>query len=335
MKQSSNGELSDLNPSSRLTGEQRELPKLKGGFALDPEQPAEAAVYRIAHSLLQLACRCEPGILADSDPEFVHQYRVNLRKCRSLINLFKKNFSAQRYRWLKTKLKIVASRTNELRDLDVFLLDKENYREILPKDLQQGLVAIYHRIERRRNTALKQVAVALISDSYQQQIGQLLRTLQEPEFCRKQSQRPIRQLVCKKVLAQYKKVCHAGEGIDAETPDAAIHQLRIECKKLRYLLELFGELFAQKPLKKVVKRLKKLQDNLGRFNDYAVQREFLDSLGQGRKTSPEQLASIHGLTAVLYSRQCQERSLVVETIVGFTQESVREQFQQLFGLLKD
>ena len=49
----------------------------------------------------------------------------------------------------------------------------------------------------------------------------------------------------------------------------------IECKKLRYLLELFSSLLPQKKARRIVRRLMGMQTKLGRFNDYCVQTQFL------------------------------------------------------------
>ncbi len=320
---------------AKPTKPQHELPKFPGSFGLAAEEPAEAAVSRMAQQLLLAARRYEQGILADCDPEFVHQYRVNLRKCRSLLNLFKTTLQTKRYQTLKTALKALAGRTNTLRDLDVFLLAEESYREMLPADLQPGLNPLFKHVKHQRRAAQLEVGRVLSSKEYLRQLEQLLRTLQEsPVYGRKQSRLPVRALVCGKVLDQYQRICDDGREIDSDTPDGAIHELRIECKKLRYLMELFGELFAQKQLKQLIRRLKKLQDNLGRFNDFSVQRAFLETLTQRYKASPEQLPSIQGLQTVLFTSQQQERGLLAKRIAEFTEASVREKFHRLYSGLR-
>lgn len=308
-----------------------EFPVSKPSFDLVPAEPAESAVTRMAVKMLQVARHQEQGIIDDIDTEFVHQYRVNIRKTRSLISLFRKSLDSARYRMLKTELKALGSLTNELRDLDVFLLDHDYYRDLLPENLWPGLEQLFRRIRRRRNTVFCRVKEALSSDAYLEQISTLLRDLQKPpELTGKQANQPIKSLACKKILQQYRAIQVDGGAIAAQTPDEAVHELRIECKKLRYLLELFAELFPKKELKQLVKELKGLQDNLGRFNDFSVQQEFLQHFAQGTR-APEQLASIHGLAAVLHNKQRYERSLVVDSIGGFIQGSIDQEFQQLFS----
>ncbi|SHJ09384.1 CHAD domain-containing protein [Malonomonas rubra DSM 5091] len=308
-------------------------PDEKDSFLLNPAEPAEAAICKMAKRMLVTARQYEQGIVEDIDTEFVHQYRVNIRKSRSLISLFKKTLSSERLQALKTELKVLGSRTNDLRDLDVFLLDEDYYREMLPAELQTGMTQVFTRIKRRRTMALKKVVASLQDDAYQAEVDHLFELFDtEPDWLSKQSQMPIQQLVAKKVLAQYQRICANGDIIDEQTPDEAVHDLRIECKKLRYLLELFSELFGKKKVKQLIRHLKGLQDNLGRFNDFSVQREFLSGLGIGKTISAEQLASINGLTAVLFNKQLHERSLVVANIDKFTAPGVRDEFQQIFAL---
>jgi CHAD domain-containing protein len=59
------------------------------------------------------------------------------------------------------------------------------------------------------------------------------------------------------------------------------HELRIAVKKLRYATELLGSLFDAEGLRKYVKRLKRLQDDLGYANDVRVARGLMtDLLGE-------------------------------------------------------
>lgn len=308
-----------------------EIPESKPAFDLDATDSAEAAVTRMAAKMIQLARCQEEGIIDDIDTEFVHQYRVNIRKTRSLISLFRKTLSPQRYQLLKGELKMIAGQTNVLRDLDVFILDHDHYQQLLPEHLWPGFRQLFQRIRRQRAQAYRKVAASLKSEEYLERISALLRTLQQPpELISKQAQSAIRDLVSQKILAQYRVIEADGCAIDSSTPDDVVHELRIECKKLRYLLELFAELYPKKQLKELVNHLKGLQDNLGRFNDFSVQQEFLLHYNCGKTVSTEQLAAIHGLTAVLYNKQVHERGQVVDNIAAFLEPSVKDLLHRLF-----
>jgi CHAD domain-containing protein len=60
--------------------------------------------------------------------------------------------------------------------------------------------------------------------------------------------------------------------------EARLHELRIQAKKVRYGADFFGDLFAQKPLKRYLKRLTGIQDTLGSLNDAVTGQRLLDQL---------------------------------------------------------
>ena len=68
-----------------------------------------------------------------------------------------------------------------------------------------------------------------------------------------------------------------GSAIHDDTPAEALHALRLQCKKLRYLLDLFAGLYDPDAIAGLLRYLKKLQDNLGDFNDCEVQQDTLQS----------------------------------------------------------
>ncbi len=301
-------------------------------FHLEAHQPTEEAVLVMVAELLRLARQQEKGLIADIDTEFTHQYRVNLRKARSLLSLLKKELSPQRYRAVQVPLKNMAKATNRLRDLDVFLLDQNNYRAMLPANFQPGLDDLFKRLKRRRQQVWRKVTATLKKEEYLDSAKQLERRLKEPpDLSARRSGTAIKKRVSRKILSQYQKIQRYGARIDAETPDEQVHELRIEAKKLRYLLELFAELFSYDQVRRLIKALKRLQDNLGRFNDYSSQCLFLESLLSSPGIKTAERDAISGLIAVLFSKQKDEREQVVDMIADFSGTEIAEQFQQLFA----
>ena len=64
----------------------------------------------------------------------------------------------------------------------------------------------------------------------------------------------------------------------AEIPIETLHQLRIECKYLRYNLEfMYGVLGA--PVESLLSALRRLQDHLGDLNDAAVSKQMVIATG--------------------------------------------------------
>ena len=82
---------------------------------------------------------------------------------------------------------------------------------------------------------------------------------------------PIEAVAADRIRKVYRRMIRDGDGIDDDSPDEDLHELRKRGKELRYLLELFGSLFPDDVVKPTVKALKDLQDVLGHFQDRSVQ----------------------------------------------------------------
>jgi CHAD domain-containing protein len=64
-------------------------------------------------------------------------------------------------------------------------------------------------------------------------------------------------LARKFIRKRYKKVIKRGRAITEDTPYDVFHSLRIDCKKLRYLLEFFASLFPANKMILLIGQLKK------------------------------------------------------------------------------
>lgn len=89
--------------------------------------------------------------------------------------------------------------------------------------------------------------------------------------------RPIRQIARKRLSKLSSRVVETGHLLLAREDDERLHELRIDCKKLRYGLEFTGSLFPQSEVALVIRHLRKLQDVLGDFHDCCVQQEMLET----------------------------------------------------------
>lgn len=293
--------------------------------ALLPHDPAETtatALRRTALQFLHQARRYEPGILADTDTEFLHQYRVNLRRVRSLLSLLKQALPQEQGKQLRQRLATLAAKTGQLRDLDVFLLQKDFYLQLLPQVHRPGLEALLQSIARQRKKAHQALTRELLASSYAADFRWIEEQLRQesPEDAAETTaplaNLPLGEVAARKISQSHKKICRYGAEIDEHTPDEQVHALRIEGKKLRYLLDFFSELFAAEQVKPQLKALKRLQTILGDFNDYGVQQEFL--LQQLKaNTPPEQVAAVNGLVALLYNQQLAARNKVMKALAAY------------------
>jgi CHAD domain-containing protein len=70
-------------------------------------------------------------------------------------------------------------------------------------------------------------------------------------------------------------------GAEIETlPAEALHELRLDAKRLRYAAEVFAPVFPRKAARRFQRRLAALQEELGRSNDAAVAKSLMRTLAQ-------------------------------------------------------
>lgn len=295
------------------------------------------AANSIISELIPVARANEAGVINDLDTEFLHDYRIQLRKIRSLLSLFKNVYESSQTARLKEEFSALMAPTGLLRDLDVYLLEKDRYYELLPTSLHRGLNALYEACLQRRMAEQKQIALHLGGTPYRQQIARLSHVFAQPAALEpgEAAQLYTYDYACKLIWKRYRKVSKIAAGIHAKTPDEQVHALRIQCKKLRYLMEFFGSMFPAKPFKKLLGSLKKLQENLGLFNDYSVQQTGLEKAvrllpQENGAPDAETLQSVGALIAVLHGLQTQERARVEKSIARFNSAKTRQAFKQMF-----
>lgn len=314
----------------------------KPDVAIAHDEAAFAAASDIIDTYLSVARANEAGIIADHDTEFLHDYRIALRKIRSVLSLFKGVYRADQTDELKARFSALMGPTGRLRDLDVYLLERHRYYALLPESLHDGLDRMFQMFAQERKAERAKLARHLRSADYEKDMVALSRL-----FATRKKLKPgpnadvgAHDYACQLIWKRYRKICKIAQGIGPDTDEAEVHQLRIHCKKLRYLMEFFGPVFPKAEFKALLKPLKRLQDNLGLFNDYAVQQVSLQRFLQdlGAKGGPETLRvaqSVGALVAVLHAQQVAERARVVESFAHFNSPETQQTFNDLFHKRRD
>ncbi|MBV5305013.1 MAG: CHAD domain-containing protein, partial [Chlorobium sp.] len=227
----------------------------------------------------------------------------------------------------------LGKRTNELRDQDVYLLRKESYFNYLPPFLQPSLKLFFRNIDASRKPLHKQFCHYLSSSDYQSSLKEWevfikQEALPEVEQAPNAS-RPTKEVAVGSIKKSWKKVIRHGRHISRATTDEELHALRIDCKKLRYLLEFFSSIFPPETITPVIRQLKELQENLGDFVDFAVQLRFLHE--QLATMAEEKLlaASMGGLMTTLFQKQEAARLKFHKTFSSFDHEETSQLFHDL------
>ena len=315
-----------LSGQSLVSSENDSAPALH----LSPDMPAELAVRAMAAQMVQQASRHIDGIIADTDTVFLHQFRVSVRKLRSLVSLLKKTLPPATVQTVGPQLSAIAAQTSRLRDLDVFLLDKNHYRTMLPDTHEAGLDELFRLVEKQRQQEKSRVARYFSSSAYDDDMGVCITALSaEPAFETPISRKPVLSVAKLLLITRYKKIRSMSARLHAESVDDDVHEIRKELKKLRYLIEFFIELLPRKRTARLHSRLKKLQVTLGQFNDYCVQIEFLSSFNDDRQI--EMTKALSGLIAILHHKQIETRNQVEAALSRFFTDEMAMEIELAFG----
>lgn len=314
-----------------------------GGYApkvtlvLDPRARGDEAVVAIHGTLLDTVRANEDGVRRNLDVEFLHDLRVAVRRIRAAIGQFKGVLPTQEAARFNSEFKWLGSVTGPVRDLDVYLQNMAEYRADLPEAIRDDLSPLdaylrkHHRIEHRR------LVKRLNSKRYHRLINGWQNFLQQgprDESDCPDAARPILDLASERIWAVYRRVYKRGRGVAADTPADVMHKLRIDCKMLRYLLEFSASLYPPDEIRTLVASLRRLQDNLGNYNDLEVQQTTLTLFAE--QMSRERLASVGSLLAMgrlvehLNRRQLAERDRFASCWGNFATRANRQHFRRLF-----
>ncbi|MCB2199626.1 CHAD domain-containing protein [bacterium] len=247
---------------------------------LHAEMPAALAVRALLLELLGQMRHRIPAVLEDHDPEELHQFRIAIRKSRVVLSLLGDLIGKKQANRNRKRLSLLGRSTNRLRDLDVFLQDQSTLSEVLPVGMRDGLDPYFERVRTERCQLFDQFASWLVTDEVTDLLDEwdhFLTGLAEGDDHPKASFQPIAPIARSRILHHYDLVEAAIDLIDTSSPPYQLHEVRIEIKKLRYLIEFFHPLYPGKAMGRFVKRLKRFQEHLGRYNDCAMQHEFLQA----------------------------------------------------------
>jgi CHAD domain-containing protein len=147
---------------------------------------------------------------------------------------------------------------------------------MLPSEFRQYLNPFFEDLKEQRKSEHQSLVRMLKSVKYKRVLSDWEAYLISKDSKSGQKTRSVRELAKSVITRRNKKVLRFGLKILVTGSDELLHQLRIECKKLRYLLEFFNSLFSQDKIQNLIKKLKLLQDNLGDFNDLVIQQERLN-----------------------------------------------------------
>ncbi len=238
---------------------------------LAPAVRADAGARQIHRALLAILEVNEPGLRANLDSEFLHDFRVAIRRTRSLLGQIKSVFPADLVEHFATEFSWMGRVTGPPRDLDVLVLALR----IRPADLsREDLDTLLEFLGHRQRQAHRELVEALNSRRYLRLVAEwhaLLDETTSPATDAPNAARALGEVIAERAWRLSRRIVAAAEGLDDQTPAPRIHDVRILAKKLRYLIDVAPAFCEATDLALILGRLKKLQRVLGEFNDAQVQ----------------------------------------------------------------
>ena len=310
----------------------------KVNIQLDPATRSDQAAKVVLRVLLDVMRLNEAVFEKDLDTEVLHDFRVAVRRTRSALAQIKNVFPARTTERFKKNFAYVGKLSNVLRDLDVYLLNQDAYKAMLPAVLRNDIDPLFRHLGKKRTKAFQHVMRGLKSKKYSNMMMDWETFLSKPppdSPTASNAERPVIDLARRRIYKKYRGVVKTGSKILAYTEDELLHVLRIECKKLRYLMEFFAGLFPRKKVKTLIGQLKNLQDNLGDFNDLCVQQDYLlnvsAELPAGQQQLQKTLVAIGSLIETLNHKKQSVKDAFTGTFTDFAAPENQALFRELFA----
>jgi CHAD domain-containing protein len=297
-----------------------------------PELPGDVAVARVLLSFLDQMDAVRDGTVADVDIEFLHDFRVAVRRSRSVVRLLGDLLPADLVAWVTPELKWLGDLTARCRDLDVHLQELPSMVAGLTGGRPEDLAPMAVHLRRLRASERRRLVRGLRSSRYGRWRARWRAAL--AELAGRDGDGPrVREISAERLAGAYRRVLRRGSRITPESPAEDLHDLRKRCKELRYLLEIFAPVLDPDGVRGAVKELKTLQDVLGTFQDNEAQRDAIyalaaDMMARGDADSRTMLAMGEIATRLQESMRA-SRAEFAATFAAFGRLSVPRRMARL------
>lgn len=262
-----------------LSKEQRGLMLADGAFdhAQKAAQPDIHSGLTVAQALTQIIHECvrhfrlnQALIVAERDPEALHQARVAMRRLRTAFSLFRPAIRQGSLEPLRRELGQFIEPFGEARNLDVFLDSRED--ELGWRDR--------HKLKAARTDAYDRVIESLNSQRSRSMLLDLVQWTASADWQRKAASDRIGKFAARRLDSAWKKVRRPASRV-GDLKEKQLHRLRIDIKKLRYAVEFLAPLYRRKQVRKFGSSLEAMQDCLGLIHDDMVSRQIVADFALG------------------------------------------------------
>lgn len=305
--------------ASLCAAQQQTAYSSKLAFRLDADMPCIEATRTILVFLLGVVHRNMHGVLHDIDTEFLHDFRVAVRRARSLLGQFPGVLRGRETKRLREGLRALGGLTNRLRDLDVLLLQRADYMAVLPVGVRSDMQQLFERLRAERDVVHHRLLAALQTERCETVLERWHAAASGRTATGPAGNRRLRKFVRGRIRRQCRHLADPKYSDAIETGDTqGLHRLRIECKKLRYLFEFFISILPADETAGLIRRLRTLQDVLGRLHDLDVQEELVHEFSRLTTKLPHHHAD-RTRQAVLGIFEPEKRSLQIDIRAAYAE----------------
>ena len=257
-------------------------PTAAGVSESDREQPAGRVFALVLEGFAAEFRRHEPGVLADEDPEELHDLRVAVRRARSLLRVAQGVLPEPDRLRLRDDLRWLGDLTSPVRDLDVLAGDLPGLLERVQPPLRSGTDGLTAALWAARSLAVDRLHEALRSERHAEVVRRWHLTARVHvlgDAVPPSARRPAGEVASQAILRSERRLHRAGR-VAARSDDLEHwHDLRKALKQFRYVLGALAPLFPPGAFTGVRGELPELQDVLGRLQDRHVQADLVGRLG--------------------------------------------------------
>jgi CHAD domain-containing protein len=242
---------------------------------------AEAGRKALLNDLVKMLHH-EAGSRLGEDIEEVHDMRVAIRRQRSTLRLLEIYYKPKAIQPYLEQLRRVAQVLGAVRDLDVLIHDLHEFQATLDPAQPDDLQSVFDQLDEQRALARHDLLRLLDKKSYQRFINDYADFLTTPG----KGARPVEthdvtpyqvRHLLPTLLYEHLGAVRAYDTVLAEADAATLHALRIEFKRLRYVVSIFTDVLGS-TINDFITELKTIQDHLGRLNDIRTAQDRLSDL---------------------------------------------------------
>jgi CHAD domain-containing protein len=293
---------------------------------------AEVGARRIHRALVSTLVANEPGVRDRVDTEFLHDFRVAVRRTRSLLGQIRGVFPPAVIEHFATEFSWLGRLTGPPRDMDVLVLSiRAEYPDPAAADAQ-ALLAFLGDLQQQEHRTLVD---ALDGDRYARLLSDWRTFLDSPGAPHAEAPnagRLLAEVVSRRAWRLSRRIMASADTIDEATDAARLHEVRIHAKKLRYLIDVTPGFYDPAALERVLGSLKHLQRVIGDFNDAHVQAgrllAFLEALSAGG--SPAIGRELARLAEERHRRGASLRAQVLAAVARFGAGGTRSSCRRAF-----